>query len=116
VKQLEALAPKAKEFGDAGLDVVAIGNEPLAKAEAGLAALGDKRFPFPLLADKELAAFHAWRCYDDFEEMPLHGTFVVDGDGKVRWSDISFEPFTQFDWLLGESRRLLALPANAGSK
>ena len=62
------------------------------------------------------ASFRAWRCFDDFEGMPLHGTFLIDGDGKVRWQDVSFEPFTQLDWLLGESRRLLALPANAGSK
>jgi hypothetical protein len=48
--------------------------------------------------------------------MPLHGTFLVDADGRVRWQDISFEPFTQFDWLLAECQRLLALPAGAGSK
>jgi peroxiredoxin/tetratricopeptide (TPR) repeat protein len=111
VQQLEALSPKAKDFGAAGIDVLAIGNETLAKAQDNLAALGDRAFPFPLLADPELAAFRAARCYDDFESMPLHGTFLLDGQGKVRWQDISAEPFTQFDWLLAESRRLRALPA-----
>jgi hypothetical protein len=48
--------------------------------------------------------------------MPLHGTFLVDGDGRVRWSDVSFEPFTAIDWLLGESRRLLQLPHAVGGK
>ena len=48
--------------------------------------------------------------------MPLHGTFLLDADGKVRWQDISFEPFTQVAWLLTEAKRLLALPAGAGSK
>lgn len=116
VQQLEALSPKAKEFAAAGIDIVAIGNQSLAKTQDNLAALGDQKFSFPLLADPELAAFKAWRCYDDFEEMPLHGTFLVDAEGKVRWQDISFEPFTQIDWLLAESKRLLALPSNVGSK
>lgn len=116
VQQLEALSPKAKDFAAAGIDVLAIGNESLAKAQDNLAALGDGKFTFPLLADAELAAFKAWRCFDDFEAMPLHGTFLVDGNGNVRWQDISFEPFTRFDWLLHESQRLLALPAAAGAK
>ncbi len=111
VQQLEALSPKAKDFAAAGIDVLAIGNESLAKAQDNLAALGDQAFPFPLLADPDLTAFKAWRCHDDFESLPLHGTFLVDGAGKVRWQDISAEPFTQFDWLLAESRRLLALPS-----
>jgi len=110
VQQLEALSPRAKDFAAAGVDILAIGNESLAKAQDNLAALGDQKFAFPLLADPDLTAFRAWRCHDDFESLPLHGTFLVDAAGKVRWQDISAEPFTQFDWLLAESRRLLALP------
>ena len=63
-----------------------------------------------MLADPKLEAFKAWRCHDDFENMPLHGTFLVDRDGRIRWQDISYEPFVEIDWLLEESRRLLALP------
>jgi hypothetical protein len=40
----------------------------------------DAALPFPVLADPEHAAFRAWRCYDDFESLPLHGTFLVDGE------------------------------------
>jgi peroxiredoxin/tetratricopeptide (TPR) repeat protein len=116
VQQLEALSPKAKDFAAAGIQVVAVGNETLAKTQDNVAALGDKPFGFPLLADPELGAFKAWRCFDDFEGMPLHGTFLVDGDGRVRWQDVGAEPFVEIDWLLAESRRLLALPAAAGSK
>ncbi|MFM1873252.1 MAG: putative peroxiredoxin, partial [Planctomycetota bacterium] len=90
-------------------------SDTAAKAAESLAAMSEsERFSFPLLADPELAAFQAWRCYDDFEGMPLHGTFLVDADGRVRWQDLSYEPFTELDWLLGESRRLLALPAVGG--
>jgi len=42
--------------------------------------------------------------------MPLHGTFLIDAAGKVRWQDISFEPFTAVNFLLEEAERLLSLP------
>jgi alkyl hydroperoxide reductase subunit AhpC len=67
-------------------------------------------FPFALAADPQCAVFRAWRAYDDFENVPLHGTFLVDGHGRVRWQDISYQPFTEFEFLLAETRRLLALP------
>ena len=112
VEQLRALGPKAAAFAELGIDVVAVGSDAADQAAASLAAMSEaERFPFPLLADPQLAAFRAWRCYDDFEEMPLHGTFLVDGLGRVRWQDVSFEPFTKLDWLLGECKRLLVLPA-----
>lgn len=114
VEQLRAFLPRAEGFAAAGIDLVAIGTDSaeaiadslVAKAEGG-------SFPFPLLADPELTAFKAWRCYDDFEDMPLHGSFLVDATGRIRWQDISFEPFTEIDWLLAECRRLLALPHGA---
>ena len=39
--------------------------------------------------------------------MPLHGTFLIDESGHVRWQDIGHEPFTEVDFLLREARRLL---------
>ena len=73
-----------------------------------------ERMPFPMLCDPKMQDFRAWRCFDDFEGMPLHGTFLVDRSGRVRWQDISYEPFMELEWLLREGRRLLALPAPAG--
>ena len=40
--------------------------------------------------------------------MPLHGAFLIDGNGLVRWQDIRFEPFMDAPFLLAESKRLLA--------
>lgn len=111
IEQLTALAPQAAAFAEAGVDVVAIGTDEAERAAAELAEMdAAQRFPFPLLADPEKRAFRAWRCHDDFENMPLHGTFLVDANGMIRWSDISYEPFTEIEWLVGETRRLLRLP------
>ena len=116
IEQLRALTPKADAFAAAGIDILAIGTDPAEKAAESLADLAaGERFPFPLLADPDLATFKKWRCYDDFEAMALHGTFLVDGDGRVRWQDVSFEPFTEIDWLLAESKRLLGLSVSGGA-
>ena len=110
VEQLQALAPKVEDFREAGLEIIAVSTESrpeLAKALASYEEEGDS-IPFPIVADPELATFRAYRAYDDFEKVPLHGTFLVDGSGDVRWQDVGHEPFTKIDFLIKEAKRLLA--------
>ena len=57
-----------------------------------------------------MQAFRLYRAFDDFEAAPLHGTFLIDSAGLVRWQDIGPEPFMDVKFLLGEAQRLLALP------
>ncbi|GIW79654.1 MAG: hypothetical protein KatS3mg105_1461 [Gemmatales bacterium] len=112
VEQLLAFAPRTKDFQDAGIELVAISTdslEDLTKSQARYKG----PFPFPLVADPKLEVFKAYRAFDDFEETPLHGTFLIDGAGRVRWHDISYEPFQDVDFLLKESKRLLSLPVPA---
>lgn len=117
VEQLQLLRTKAAQFVAAGIDVVAIGTDSVDVASGSHLAMQEaERFPFPLLGDPELGTFRTWRCFDDFEQMPLHGTFVVDSEGLVRWQDVSAEPFTQFDWLLAECSRLLARGGDVGHR
>ena len=111
VEQLEAFAPAAPAFKEAGISIVTIGNdarEDMARSLEGMTI--EERPPFPVLADPEMKVFHDYRCYDDFEDLPLHGTFLVDAKGRVRWQDISFEPFVDHEFLLAEAERLLGLP------
>ncbi|MGK0202873.1 MAG: peroxiredoxin [Planctomycetota bacterium] len=111
VEQLHLLRPAQAQFAELGVDIVAIGSDTAPNIhQASLDLPAAERMPFPMLADPKLKAFKAWRCHDDFENMPLHGTFLIDAKGRIRWQDISYEPFTKIDWLVNESRRLLALP------
>jgi peroxiredoxin len=116
VEQLRALAPKVDAFAAAGIDVAAIGTEPLAKAQALQQQESGGQRGLRFAADPELAAFRALRAYDDFESMPLHATLLLDAEGRIRWQDVSAEPFRDFDWLLTESRRLLAAPFASGRR
>jgi peroxiredoxin/Tfp pilus assembly protein PilF len=121
VQQLNAFAPLVAEFRAAGIELVAIdGGPPADLARTHLKAKEGARFPFPLVCDEHLKVFKLWRCYDDFEQAPLHGTFLVDGDGAIRWLDISYQPFMDVKFLLAEAKRLLKLPkaemTDAGSR
>ena len=109
VEQLHAFSPKLKEFRDAGIEVVGISTESveeLANAQENF----DKKMSIPLFADGKHVAFKSFRCWDDFENQPLHGTFLIDAQDRVRWQDIGHEPFNDADFVLEEAKRLLALP------
>jgi peroxiredoxin len=67
-------------------------------------------FPFTLVSNSDLRAFRAYRCFDDFEGRPLHGTFLIDKDGLIRWQEIGADPFKDAEFLLQEAKRLIALP------
>ena len=112
IAQLNALAPVARDFAAAGIDIIAVSTDSAENLGKTVEQAKDKEgFPFPLAADPELVAFKAYRAFDDFEGQPLHGTFLIDAAGRVRWQDISSAPFDEVEWLLAESKRLLALPA-----
>ena len=116
IEQLVAFAPMAEEFKAAGIALVAVSTDSV----AGLHETGEKAkynggFPIPLVSDHTLATFKAYRAHDDFEAKPLHGTFFIDGDGLIRWQDISYQPFMETKFLLTEAKRLLGLPKSNGA-
>ena len=102
-----------KGMYEAGIDLVAVSTDEVAGLKETLAADQDGKapFPFPLYSDSSLAAFKAFRAHDDFEKQPLHGTYLIDHGGHIRWQEISYTPFMQPGWLLEECVRLLALEA-----
>ena len=110
IKQLEAFAKKAKQVAEAGLTVVAVSTDDEAGIKKSLAAYGSAKYPFLMVADPKLDAFQSYRAYDNFEQIALHGTFVIDPNGFVRWHDESSEPFMDVDFVLAESKRLLRRP------
>ena len=110
VEQLNAFAPQAGAFGGAGIPIVAVAPETgieLVKAHA-LCEGEATQFPFPLLADPEMEVFRRYGAYDDFEDMPLHGTFLISPDRKVIWQDIGADPFMDAEFLLEEAKRQLS--------
>lgn len=106
-EQLQALAPKAAEFKQAGIELIAISTDNLQDLDISQRNYVGNKMPFPLISDAPMQVFRDYRCFDDFEATPLHGTFLIDADGRIRWQDISYDPFMEIDFLLEESQRLL---------
>jgi peroxiredoxin len=109
-EQLTAFAAQAEQFKKAGIELVAISTDDQDGLKVALKSCKDGKFAFPLLANPKLDVFKLYRAYDDFEETPLHGTFLIDSTGLLRWMDISFEPFMDVNFMLKESQRLLSFP------
>ena len=116
-EQIKALEPMTADFAAAGISLVAISTETADQLKKALvdraaAAGGECATKFPILVDPTMQAFRLYRAFDDFEATPMHGTFLIDSAGLVRWQDIGAEPFMDVKFLLGESQRLLALSRN----
>lgn len=108
VEQLHKFSPLAGKFSAEGISIVAISSEPLDLLKHSLTTLkAGETINFPLVSDADRSVFRAYRAYDDFENMPLHGAFLIDGAGLVRWHDIGYDPFMDADFVLGEAKRLL---------
>jgi peroxiredoxin len=111
VEQLNAFAPKASEFKQAGIELVAVSTDAMPELKVSIEKCTlEGGFPFPLVSDANHTVFKSFRAYDDFESAPLHATFLIDGHGNVRWQDIGPEPFKNPEFLIKESKRLLSQP------
>jgi peroxiredoxin len=106
-EQLHEFAPMTERFQDAGIRLLAISTDDEVGLQVSVANYEAGGLPFPLLSNSELDVFRSYRAYDDFEQQPLHGTFLLDGEGRIRWQDISYEPFMDAAFVLQEAKRLL---------
>lgn len=106
-EQLQKFGGKIAEWEKLGVHVVGISTDDVTKLQTAVKNYQPSQLPFPLVSDATLTAFKTWRCHDDFENRPLHGTYLVDATGRLRWWDTGHEPFMDVDFLLQETPRLL---------
>lgn len=97
--QLKAVSDRRADWEKLGINLMAVTTDE---------KVDPARYPFTVLADPKASLYRKWGAYDDFEDMPLHGLYLIDADGKIRWQDISYQAFLDMDFLLPEAKRLLA--------
>lgn len=111
MEQLRAFEGIADEFTKQGISLLALSPDDVKEApKANKWAKGKGGFPFKLISAPDMAAFHAYRAYDDFEKFPMHAIALVDGQQRLRWLDVTYKPFMDTKFLVNECKRLLTLP------
>ena len=105
VGQLKDLARRAEEMKALEVEVLAASSNP-PEENAGEFA---REMKARLLSDVSFENAHRFKSYDDFEEIPLHSTILIDKQGRVHWARHGGAPFTDFDFLVKEIKRLNGL-------
>jgi len=59
-----------------------------------------------VLSDSKFTNARRYRSYDDFEEMELHSTILIDKKGRVHWARTGGEPFSKMDFLVKQLERM----------
>lgn len=103
IEQLQLAQEHAAELGELGTRILAISKDDVER----IAGYQDS-YDFTLLSDPEFAAARHFASYDDFEELELHSTLLIDREGRIHWKRIGGEPFTDFQFLLREAKRMAA--------
>ena len=65
--------------------------------------------PWRLLSDDKYENARRWHSYDDFEEIELHSTILIDKKGRVYWGRFGSDPFSDTDFLVQQIERMNAL-------
>ena len=63
-----------------------------------------------LLSDEDHENARRFTSFDDFEELELHSTILIDAQGRVHWKRTGGDPFTDMDFLLQSLKRMNGKP------
>jgi peroxiredoxin len=106
MQQLQDFGKAIGDLKKLNTELVAISTDDLEATKRLKENADGIKFPMPILSDPNLELFHAYRAFDDFENAPVHGTFLIDAQGAVRFQRISADPFLDIDFLKNEAARV----------
>jgi peroxiredoxin len=106
VRQLHDIAGKTSEWERLGAEVLAVSSTPKEKNAESLRVLGE--LPIRLISDNHYENARRFLSYDDFEEMEIHSTILIDRLGRVHWARSGGEPFTDMAFLAKQLERMNA--------
>ncbi len=120
VSQLFALDKDLEKFRELNAQVVAVSADPPELTLERYKKYGP--FHFPVLSDSGNKLAEAYGCYTPSPKAGedgnlLHGTFIIDRDGRIVWTNRGDEPFIENRTLLREIARIEGrLPASPPTK
>jgi peroxiredoxin len=103
MEQLTAINARASDWSSENTIVLAASSTSPEKNKES-AKLG--KLGLRLLSDHDHENARRFASYDDFEEMELHSTILIDTRGRVHWKRTGGKPFTDVEFLLQSVRRM----------
>ena len=103
VEQLVAINGRAADWAAENTVVLAVSSTTPEKNKAS-EKLG--KLSTRLLSDRDHNNARRFTSYDDFEEMELHSTILIDAKGRVHWKRTGGDPFSDVDFLLQSLKRM----------
>ncbi len=103
VGQLKSINDRVSDFEAQNTVVLAVCSATPAKLKES-STLG--KVNVTLLSDKNHENARRFASYDDFEDIELHSTILIDKKGCVRWKRTGGDPFTNMDFLVNELKRI----------
>jgi peroxiredoxin len=101
---LKTLQSKSGTWTEQEAVVVAL--SPNQVEETREAAKAAKLDSIRFMADPERKNAKAFLAYDDFEEMEIHATILIDKQGRVHWASMGGEPFEKMEFLEKQLKRM----------
>jgi peroxiredoxin len=106
LQQLQAFGKEYEALKKLNVETLSISTD---NAEATRALKNNSdgvKFPMPMIVGPRLDLFKRYSAFDDFENQPLHGTFLIDALGNVRFQRISADPFLDVQFIKTEAARV----------
>lgn len=103
VEQLQAINARASDFGTANTVILAVSSDTPEKNKGSLTLA---KLDLTLLSDKDHENARRFASYDDFEDLELHSTMILDEQGRLRWKRTGGDPFMNIDFLLSTLRNI----------
>ena len=102
MEQIQEASIQASKLKALNTEILAVSKDDLKT----LNSYEDSNLGVTLLSDPDFANAKRFLSYDDFEEIELHSTLLIDSHGRVHWSKHGGEPFMDFEFLKNEVRFL----------
>jgi len=108
MRQLHAIQKRSAEWESLDAVVLAVSSAKPQKNADTIKQMGALA-GVQLLSDDHYANARRFHSYDDFEEIELHSTILVDKLGRVYWARFGGDPFGDLDFISKQLERMNAL-------
>ncbi|MGA3043402.1 MAG: redoxin domain-containing protein [Bryobacteraceae bacterium] len=104
MRQLHEIGKSKDEWGRLNTVVLAVSSAAPEKNGEALKQFGD--LPARLLSDPDHSNARRFHSYDDFEDIELHSTILIDKKGRVYWARFGGDPFSDMTFLVKQVERM----------